>query len=255
MRRLHIALLMAIVLAVGGMALAGPPEKQIKKQPVVAAPRAERTLAPGSSDVAKREKSTRDRTAPDDDIRDIPIRDLLPSEPATILEETVEPEPKVLSTGTAAAINLDWVSVNHGGAIEIGSGPFRMGVSIGQTVAGYVESGPYQMGLGFWYGAAGAPQDCACDCFGDPRCDSIINDIFDIVEAANVAFRFGPPLPDPNPLCPRTRTDVNCDGATNIFDIVKFADVAFRFVSPSVAFCDPCALSASLHAIGESPGP
>ncbi len=81
---------------------------------------------------------------------------------------------------------------------------------------------------------------CACDCHGDPVCDDVINDIIDVVATIGVAFRNNPPLTDPNVLCPREQTDVNCSGATDIVDVVKVVGVAFRATNPSVEYCDPC---------------
>jgi hypothetical protein len=81
---------------------------------------------------------------------------------------------------------------------------------------------------------------CACDCFGNPQCDLVIVDVFDVVLAVDVAFRAGAPIIDPNPACPREDTDVTCDNVTNVFDVVLFVDVAFRSGDPNVLFCDPC---------------
>ncbi|HEX9749826.1 MAG TPA: Ig-like domain-containing protein [candidate division Zixibacteria bacterium] len=81
---------------------------------------------------------------------------------------------------------------------------------------------------------------CACDCHGDPVCDSVVN-VFDVVKGVDVAFRAGAPVPDPNPACPRQTTDVTCDNVTNVFDVVKLVDVAFRAADPATVYCDPCA--------------
>ena len=81
---------------------------------------------------------------------------------------------------------------------------------------------------------------CACDCFGDPVCNGVVN-VFDVVAAVDIAFRNGDDIPDPNVLCPRTTTDVTCDGVTNVFDVVAFVDVAFRNGDAAVVYCDPCA--------------
>jgi len=78
---------------------------------------------------------------------------------------------------------------------------------------------------------------CLCLCHQDPVCDSTTN-VFDVVEAVDVAFRAGEP--GGSTACPKEPTDVDCDGVTNVFDVVKFVDVAFRAADPAVAFCDPC---------------
>jgi len=162
---------------------------------------------------------------------------------------TTMPAPPNASAVSVAgtSVRLDWYSINYGGVTEAAEGPYRMGVSIGQTAAGFVEEGPYQMGLGFWYGAAPAPE-CACDCFGDAQCDSVITNVFDAVIVVDVAFRNGTSPVDPNPNCPYWPTDVTCDDVVNIFDAVLVVDVAFRNGDPAALFCDPCApaLSAGL---------
>lgn len=144
------------------------------------------------------------------------------------------------SAGVIAPINLDWFSVNHGGAIEIAAGPFKMGITVGQNAADFVEAGPFQMGLGFWYGAASSTTaPCACDCHGDPICNGDI-DIFDMVKAADVIFRGGPDAVDPNVLCPVSDVDVNCDNVTDIIDMVILANIAFQGGDPNTLYCNPC---------------
>ena len=155
-------------------------------------------------------------------------------------EDPLATDQVVTPQTTAAAINCDWVSINHGGATEVASGDLRLGVSVGQNVAGFVAGGPYQMGLGFWYGTAAAGGGCACDCFGDPMCDGVAS-ILDVVRAVDVAFRGGAPYFDPDPACPLETTDVTCDGVTTILDVVRMVDVAFRGGDAEVLYCDPCA--------------
>lgn len=140
-------------------------------------------------------------------------------------------------------VNMDWYSINNGGAIEVAAGNIKMGLSIGQNAVGEVSAGNIKMGLGFWYGATGASTPtCGCDCAADPQCDGL-TDVFDVTQIVNVAFRNGDPLLDPNNLCPWVTTDVNCDGLTDIFDVTRMVNVAFRNGDPAVEFCDPCALN------------
>lgn len=153
-------------------------------------------------------------------------------------EETGAPQATAAGT-SAAAINMDWYSINNGGAIEVAAGNIKMGLSIGQNAVGEVSAGNVKMGLGFWYGASGASAPCACDCHADPACDSV-TDIFDVTQLVNVAFRNAPAIPDPNVLCSLETTDVNCDGVTDIFDVTKMVNVAFRNGDPALEFCDPC---------------
>ncbi|HUU44613.1 MAG TPA: hypothetical protein VM118_02670 [Acidobacteriota bacterium] len=200
---------------------------------VPAGPRQHSLDSTSSAQTATREVQT------PSDLKVRPRSDALSPDP--IQSPTVaQPEATAAPAAVAAAINLDWVSINHGGAIEVASGDLRMGVSLAQSVAGFVAGGPYQMGLGFWYGTAAAGGGCACDCFGDPMCDGVAS-ILDVVRAVDVAFRGGAPYFDPNPACPFETTDVTCDGVTTILDVVRMVDVAFRGGDAEVLYCDPCA--------------
>ncbi|HSH00851.1 MAG TPA: Ig-like domain-containing protein, partial [candidate division Zixibacteria bacterium] len=80
---------------------------------------------------------------------------------------------------------------------------------------------------------------CGCNCFGDPQCDAVTN-VLDVVHAVNVAFKGGADIPDSNPSCPNTTTDVDCSGFTNVIDVVKFVNVAFKGQTAAAQFCDPC---------------
>lgn len=84
--------------------------------------------------------------------------------------------------------------------------------------------------------------DCFhCYCQGDSYdCDAGWIDVIDVVRAINVSFRGWAPTPDPSPVCPYMRTDINCDGATDLRDIVGIIDVAFNNQSETNAFCNPC---------------
>lgn len=137
------------------------------------------------------------------------------------------------------AYDIDWYSINGGGTVNASSTNYRMGASIGQSVAGSASSVSYIMGIGFWYGAS-APGGCACDCHGNPVCDAAICDVLDVVSGVNVAFRNFPPAVDPNAACPYQMTDVDCSGFTTVIDVVKFVNVAFRNGNPAVEFCNPC---------------
>jgi hypothetical protein len=160
---------------------------------------------------------------------------------------TPSPEAVQLDAPTSAGvsggnpINMDWYSVNNGGAIEVAAGNIKMGLSIGQNAVGEVSAGNIKMGLGFWYGAGtGSTPSCVCDCHADPECDGF-TDILDVTALVSVAFRDGAPLPDPNGLCPYQTTDVNCSGFTDILDVTRMVEVAFRDGNPAAEFCSPCA--------------
>lgn len=82
--------------------------------------------------------------------------------------------------------------------------------------------------------------DCTCECRADPAlCDGSL-DVIDVVAVIQVAFGGAAAIPDPNPLCPVVRTDVNCDGVTGIVDVIRFVEVAFRGGDPTQVFCRPC---------------
>ncbi|HWO56141.1 MAG TPA: thrombospondin type 3 repeat-containing protein [bacterium] len=82
--------------------------------------------------------------------------------------------------------------------------------------------------------------ECACNCHGDPGgCDGVYS-ILDVVHTANVAFRGGAAMPDPNPSCPYEMTDYDCSGTTTVLDVVRIVNVAFRGGSPASEICDPC---------------
>jgi hypothetical protein len=158
------------------------------------------------------------------------------------LQSDLSVENQSTSSAPNAPVNMDWYSVNNGGAIEVSAGNIKMGLSIGQNAVGEVSAGNIKMGLGFWYGAAGSSTpSCACDCHADPNCDNVTS-VFDVVIIVGVAFRGDPAIADPNPLCSRQTTDVDCNGVTNIFDVTRVVNVAFRGGDPAVEFCDACAV-------------
>jgi len=153
------------------------------------------------------------------------------------------PSPVPTSAGVSGGdpINMNWYSINNGGAIEVAAGNIKMGLSIGQNAVGEVSAGNIKMGLGFWYGAGtGSTPSCVCDCHADPECDGF-TDILDVSALVSVAFRDGAPLPDPNGLCPYQTTDVDCSGFTDILDVSRVVEVAFRNGNPAAEFCSPCA--------------
>jgi hypothetical protein len=87
------------------------------------------------------------------------------------------------------------------------------------------------------------PSLCACDCHGDPApigaCDGV-QDILDVVQTVNVAFRGAASILDPNTACPYETTDTNCSLSTDVIDVVKMVNVAFRGANVATEFCDPC---------------
>jgi len=90
------------------------------------------------------------------------------------------------------------------------------------------------------HGTSGLETDfLVCDCpnLGDPAMNGPIVNVFDIVQAVNVAFRAGSPTHD---LQCFARTDVDCSGITNVFDVYRFVEVAFRGGNKDLLFCSPC---------------
>lgn len=81
---------------------------------------------------------------------------------------------------------------------------------------------------------------CACSCFSDPNCDSVISDVVDVVRTIDMAFRDSPEAADPIVVCPRSPTDVDCSGLTDAVDVVKIVNVAFRNADPATEYCEPC---------------
>jgi hypothetical protein len=82
--------------------------------------------------------------------------------------------------------------------------------------------------------------ECACQCHCDPSLCDGVQDVTDIVQTINVAFRNGSEIVDPDSHCPYMRTDVNCSGGTDVVDVVKMVNVAFRNVEATSEFCNPC---------------
>lgn len=76
-------------------------------------------------------------------------------------QTTGKPAPPVVPSVSPQAFQLNWLSINGGGAINASSTNYQLGLSVGQSVAGYATSSSYQMGIGFWYGAAPGAPACA----------------------------------------------------------------------------------------------
>ena len=118
---------------------------------------------------------------------------------------------------TGAPINLDWYSINSGGASYGTSGSLRLGYSIGQSVAGAGSSGSLKMGAGFWYGKG---IDCTAKA-GDVTGDGNIL-LPDIIALINHVFKSGAA---PNPRC---RGDATGDGNLLLPDIVYLINFVFK---------------------------
>ena len=140
---------------------------------------------------------------------------------------------RVAQRSPADVINLDWVSVNGGGATELAAGDIRLGVTIAQPVAGEVSAGDVKMGLGFWYGA-GTGGSCAC-----PNQAEYDNDGFptalDLGWMIDIVFGGVPEVHDPG--CPVSRGDFDFDGFPTALDVAWMIDYVF---GGGPEPCDPC---------------
>jgi hypothetical protein len=144
------------------------------------------------------------------------------TEEETFQTQTVKPEEKVPNTTISVrpvspqAFQLNWLSINGGGAINASSTNYQLGLSVGQSVAGFASSSSYQMGIGFWYGAAGTPACAAA--IGDlngvggfTAADGVL--ILNCIFLGN-----GTGTIDGN--CSLCYADVNCDGNLTASDAV-----------------------------------
>jgi hypothetical protein len=139
-----------------------------------------------------------------------------------------------IGAGTAS-FRLTFGVANIPGGFEIDSACVTPGSHVGMVECGVNEYAP----LVFTKGSI-LINPCACQCHGDPKCDSTRCDVLDVVRVIDVAFRGGAAIPDPNAQCSFETTDVNCSASTDIVDVIKVIDVAFRGATVSATFCNPC---------------
>lgn len=151
---------------------------------------------------------------------------------------TVIAEPSTM-TGSAA-YEAAWQALSVGGGVTT-SASYEAFNALGGMAVGQASAAGHEIGSGFIYGAtSGGVIICHCDCHADPGgCDGF-QDVVDVVQVVNVAFRGAPAILDPSPLCPNQTTDVNCSGSTDVVDVVKMVTVAFRGANPLTEFCNPC---------------
>jgi hypothetical protein len=137
------------------------------------------------------------------------------------------------SAGTASAplYNLNWYSVNGGGATKVTGTNFNLGLSVGQSAAGYVTGTNFKLGVGFWYGAGGA---CPITLSGDVNTNGTITSS-DIIVLVNYVFKGGvAPMP-----C-AANGDVNCNGSVTSADIIVLVNYVFKGGAPP---CNTCTSS------------
>ncbi len=123
-------------------------------------------------------------------------------------------QPQMMHAASADSFQLEDYSINAAGTIDDSSANYRLGFSLGQSVAGTASSASYRMVIGFW----GGPNLFTC---GDANGDKIIN-VGDAVYLIGYIFRGGPA---PNPLA---AGDANCDGPINVGDAVYLISYIFR---------------------------
>ena len=114
----------------------------------------------------------------------------------------------------AGAFDLNWNTVDGGGATFSSGGGYQLGATIGQPDAGRLSGGVYTLNGGFW-GGVGAPV-AVVPVPGDVTGDNLVdgNDLKAVVRA----FGASPSSPNWNPL-----VDLNGDGRVGILDLVFVA--------------------------------
>ncbi len=137
--------------------------------------------------------------------------------PQTDIQAPKDDAENKTTSPAGAPINLDWYSINSGGASYGTSGSLRLGYSVGQSVAGAGSSGSLKMGVGFWYGQG---INCIAKA-GDVTGDGNIL-LADIIALINYRFKSGP---TPSPFC---RGDANGDGSILLTDIIYLINRIFK---------------------------
>ncbi|MBK9120603.1 MAG: hypothetical protein IPM18_13540 [Phycisphaerales bacterium] len=140
--------------------------------------------------------------------------------------------------GTAAAqYDINWWTVDGGGAMFTMGGAYELSGTIGQPDAGAaMTGGSYELVGGFWAIGAAAPP---VTCVGDANGDGLVNfaDISPFIAAikagnagawtCNLAGGFGPYL----------NSDTNGDGVVNFSDISPFIALIKAPPPPCVSTC------------------
>ena len=134
------------------------------------------------------------------------------------------------ATASAAPdIFLDWYSVNGGGAHNVASASYKLGLSVGQAAAGAVSGATFSLGIGFWYGVAGG--SCPIVETGDVNLSGAITSA-DIIYLVGYVFRS---LAVPKPC--EASGDVNCSDKVTSADIIYLVNHVFR---SGPLPCDAC---------------
>lgn len=143
-------------------------------------------------------------------------------------EEPVEKtEQPVVKTDAAAAVNLNWLSINGGGISYGAGGTRRVGYSIGQSLADREGAGGgIKVGLGFWYGSkrvCGADKGDMNGVGGLSSADVVL--MLNCVFLANGAGTLGGD-------CNLCYADMNCVGGLTSADVVIELNYVFLGTPP-----------------------
>lgn len=146
------------------------------------------------------------------------------------LAPTVQPQeqvsqpavPEPTSASSAAAYQLNWYSINGGGATNATSTNYQMGLSVGQSVAGAASGTNYDVGIGFWYGAAAGGGGCPIVVSGDVNLSTTVTSA-DIIGVVNFVFKGGA-----TPMPCEANGDVNCNAAVTSADIIVLVNFVFK---------------------------
>lgn len=168
----------------------------------------------------------------------VEVKQSLPQLPPAASQPVVVPQVQVTvpeveatpTTATAAAYQLNWYSINGGGAINASSTNYQMGLSVGQSVAGAASGTNYDMGIGFWYGATAA-ESCPIVVSGDLNTSGTVTSA-DIIVLVNFVFKGGA---TPQPCA--ANGDVNCSGSVTSSDIIVLVNFVFK---GGAAPCNTC---------------
>jgi hypothetical protein len=118
--------------------------------------------------------------------------------------------------GAAQSHEIDWFTIDGGGALFSTGGGFELSGTIGQPAAGVMSGGPYELVGGFWAATLGGPTFQS----GDLNCDGAV-DAFDIdpfVLALTSPEAYALAFPD----CDVQLADINDDTKVDAFDIDPF---------------------------------
>ena len=141
------------------------------------------------------------------------------SQPASDQEVKTAP---VKNPASPLADQIPWLSINEGGAINMGSTNYKMGVTVGQTAVGNVNGTNHDMNLGFWQGACAARP-------GDANASNTYT-LADVIQTVN--YIFNKPGCAPQPICWLSgllcRGDWNASNSVTLSDVVQAVNFMFN---------------------------